>query len=265
MSSVSFVSVDGLLALVNTARLWHRYSDDIVVLQHVDPNVHRYLERMDLFTHCSDWLQHNRVLIDNERFERKPNSERLLEITPIPSDELLNATAVQAALQRIRTILDNSTNRNPNATRQLYTMLSEVAQNVVHSLDQGFAIVQRYRQSQNSPHIQNYRVMMSVADLGIGIEESLRRNPHSLAQDPNTPLVMGSDYIIKALEIGVTSRNSPGGIGLYQVRKLVHEWQGFLTIRSRRSRVQITPDRIKHDNNLTDIPGTQVTIEVVGA
>lgn len=265
MSAVSFVSVDGLLALVCIARLWHRCSGDIVVLQHVDPKVHRYLERMDLFTHCNAWLEQDRILTDHERFDRKPNSERLLEITPIPSDESLNATAVQAALQRIRTILDSSTSRDANAVRQLYTMLSEVAQNVVHSLDQGFAIVQRYRQPLGSSLVQNYRVMISVADLGIGIEESLRRNPRSLKQDPKTPLLSGSDYIIKALDVGVTSRNSSGGIGLYQVRKLVQEWQGILTIRSQRSRVQITGDRITRTDGLAEIPGTQVTIEVLGA
>lgn len=265
MSAVSFVSVDGLLAFTCIARLWYRWSGCIVKLQQLQPKVHRYLERMDIFTHCSDWLEQDRILDEDERFERKPNSERLLEITPIPSDELLNAVMVQEAVHRIRMILDTSTTRDAQTVGRLCTMLSEIAQNVVHSLDQGFAIVQRYRASGGSGFMQSYRVMICVVDLGIGIESSLRRSRDSQLLNSGASLISGSDYIIKALDLGVTSRNSAGGIGLYQVRNLVHDWRGTLTIRSQRSRVQISTDRITRTDDLAEIPGTQVTIEVQGS
>jgi hypothetical protein len=258
MQAVQFAYVDSLLALTCIARLWHRWSGHTILLQGLHPKVHRYLERMDLFSQCSRWLKQERLLDESERFERKPHSERLLEITPIPSDELQNASVVREAVQRIRAILDTATNRDAQTVGQLCTMLSEITQNVVHSLDEGFAIVQRYRTSGNSSLIQNYRVMISVVDLGIGIENSLRRSQTQQLLDS------GSDYIIKALELGVTSRASAGGIGLYQVRRLVQEWQGTMTIRSQRSRVQIQANGIICTDDLPEIPGTHVTIEVQG-
>lgn len=263
MSRVFFVYVDELLALLCIARLWHRWTGSPIRLQQLEPKVHRYLERMDLFSHCSDWLEQDRLLLHDDRFSRKPYSERLMEITPIPSDEQLNEGAVQEALQRMRTILDNSTSRDPNSIIRLCTMLSEITQNVVHSLDQGFAIVQRYR-TNGSALVQNYRVVISVVDLGIGIEGSLRHSATPLLLHSETPLVSGSDYILKALEVGVTSRASGGGLGLHYVRSLVQEWRGALTIRSGRARVQIRGDKITRADDLTQMPGTQVTIEVQG-
>lgn len=261
MSKVSFVYVDGLLALMCIARLWQRWTGGRIRLQHLDPKVHRYLERMDLFSQCYDCLEQDCFLDEGDRFDRKPYSERLMEVTPIPSDEQLNEEAVQEALRRMRTILDSSTSRDSNAIVRLCTMLSEITQNVVHSLDQGFAIVQRYRTS-GSALLQNYRVMISVVDLGVGIEGSLRRSAVPLLLDSGAPLVSGSDYILKALEIGVTSRASGGGLGLHQVRSLVQEWHGTLTIRSGRSRVQFISGRLTRADDLAEIPGTQVTIEV---
>jgi hypothetical protein len=264
LSRVSFVYVDGLLALTCIARLWHRWTGCLVRLQHLDPKVHRYLERMDLFSQCRDWLEQDHPLDEGDRFNRKPYSERLMEVTPIPSDELLNAEAVQEALRRMRTILDNSTNRDPNAVIRLCTMLSEITQNVVHSEDHGFAIVQRYRSSGQSL-LQSYRVMISVVDAGIGIEGSLRRSAVPLRLDNGAPLVSGSDYILKALEVGVTSRVTGGGLGLHQVRGLVQEWLGTLVIRSGRSRVHFNGDMLTRTDDLAEFPGTQVTIEVRGA
>jgi hypothetical protein len=263
MSSISFVYVDGLLALTCIARLWHRWTGYRLRLQHLDPKVHRYLERMDLFSQCSEWLEQDRLLDEGDRFNRKPYSERLMEVTPIPSDEQLNEGAVQEALHRMRAILDSSTSRDPTSVIRLCTMLSEITQNVVHSLDQGFAIVQRYR-TPGSAIVQNYRVLISVVDLGIGIESSLRRSPVPLLLDNGAPLISGSDYILKALEVGVTSRASGGGLGLHHVRGLVQEWRGTLTIRSGRSRVQISSDTLTRTDALAEIPGTQVTIEVHG-
>lgn len=113
--------------------------------------------------------------------------------------------------------------------------------------------------------MQSYRVMICVVDLGIGIESSLRRSRDSQLLNSGASLISGSDYIIKALDLGVTSRNSAGGIGLYQVRNLVHDWRGTLAIRSQRSRVQISTDQITRTDDLAEIPGTQVTIEVQGS
>lgn len=263
MRAVHFVYVDALLALTSVVRLWWQWSGCKVLLKDIPFAVHRYLERIDFFEKCSEWLEQDYILDPSERFERKPHSERLLEVTPIPSDEVNNAVVVREAVDRIRLILDNATNRDADTVGGLCTILSEITQNVVHSLDRGFAVVQRYRTSGLVP---GYRVMIGVVDLGIGIETSLRRGGGAqLMNDHGTPLASGSDYILKALDLGVSSRASAGGIGLNKVRRLVEKWQGALTIRSQRSSVHITSSSVTRVDDLVEIPGTHVTILVQGS
>jgi hypothetical protein len=219
---------------------------------------------MDLFMRCSAWLDQDQEPNELERFERKPDSERLLELTPIASDEEQNAADVRAAVDRIHHILVNLVYRDRRPVGQLCTMLSEIAQNVVHSLDLGFAIVQRYRENPSAVFSLGYRVIISVADLGIGIERSLASNDSCLTRAVRAELTSGSDYILKALELGVTSRRTAGGMGLHQVRSIVNDWEGTLSIRSSHSFVQIAGDTISRRDDLVEVPGTQVTIAVRG-
>lgn len=264
LSLASFVPVEGLVALACCARLWHQWTGQKIMLQRIQPKVHRYFERMDIFTRCNAWIDQDRLLDELDRFDRKPDSERLLELTPIASDEDQNAEDVQTAVHRIRHILTNLVQRDMHSVGQLCTMLSEIGQNVVHSSDLGLAIVQRYRENANAVAGMGYRVIISVTDLGIGIEGSLGSSQSQLTDRIRAQLTSGSDYILKALELGVTSRRSAGGMGLHQVQKIVHEWDGTLTIRSRRSSVQIAGDAITRRDDLVEVPGTQVTISVRG-
>ncbi|GAB4193670.1 MAG: hypothetical protein OHK0022_08790 [Roseiflexaceae bacterium] len=263
MKAVRFVYADALLALTSVVRLWYQWSGRKVFFRDLDYKVHRYLERMDFFEKCADWLEQHRVLESNKRLDRKEYSERLLEVTPIPSDEEKNAVIVPISVDRIRKILNSTANRHTTNINELCTMLAEITHNVIHSSDQGFAVVQRYR---TSGIIQSYRVMIGVVDLGIGIEDSLQRSEVSLLKpgDQNR-LILGSDYIMKALDFGVSSRNSGGGLGLWQVRRIVENWRGTLTIRSQKSRVHITANTVMCVDNLAEIPGTQVTISVQGS
>jgi hypothetical protein len=264
LSSASFIPVEGLVALACAARLWYRWTGQKLMLQRIPTKVHRYFERMDLFARCDTWIDQDHPLDELELFDRKPDSERLLELTPIASDEEQNARDVQTAVDRIHHILTHLVHPDARSVGQLCTMLSEIAQNVVHSSDLGFAIVQRYRENPSAVANMGYRVIISVTDLGIGIEGSLGSSQSHLTYAARARLLSGSDYILKALELGVTSRKTAGGMGLHQVRSIVNEWNGTLSIRSRRSFVQIAGDTVTRQDDLVEVPGTQVTISVRG-
>jgi len=65
-----------------------------------------------------------------------------------------------------------------------------------------------------------------------------------------------------ALQLGVTSRNEIGGLGLPRVKELVEQWAGLLVIRSRHSRIQASSEGVRKRNDLSGIPGTQVIISL---
>src|SRR5258707_7041056 len=56
LGSTAFIPAEGVLALVNIARLWHRHSGEVTLLQRVQRPVLQYLERMDTFVHAAAWL-----------------------------------------------------------------------------------------------------------------------------------------------------------------------------------------------------------------
>src|SRR5262245_41762095 len=124
-------------------------------------------------------------------------------------------------------------------------MVSELATNITHSHDLGFAIVQRYADSSSLVHEHN--IVFAIEELGIGIEQSLKRDGSPVDPSLLRQLHQGSDYILQALQLGLTSRPSSartgsavGGIGLYRVREIVKEWHGSLTIRSYQSKIRIS-------------------------
>lgn len=260
LSWVGFLPPEGIIALVTAARLWHGATGAPVRLSNLRSDVHRYCDRMDVFRQCGTWIEEERPLAEEERFDRAPASSNLLEVHPIASDEDRNSQDVAVALARAARIVDAWFDADAAAVGRLLTMLSEIASNVVHSRDQGFAAMQRYRDDTRQ---FGSRVTMAVGDSGIGIEASLRAKARTGSRP--TRLTSGSDYILHALELGVTSRDSTGGVGLYRVKGLVEEWRGSLIIRSGRSMARVSAEGIETWDDLANIPGTQVTITVQGS
>ena len=263
LSVVSFVPPEGILALVSAARLWYLVTGYPIHLHNLRPDVHRYLERMDLFSQCGNWIRVAQELADADRLSRSTASQRLLEVLPIASEETQNAQDVTDALARASLILMSWFAADADAVTRLLTMLSEITTNVVHSLDRGFAVMQRYRD--NDAVAFGSQVTIAVGDLGIGIQTSLRRKENFPRNLGHQPRESGSDYILHALELGVTSRDTVGGMGLYRVRTLVHGWNGSLRIRSARSAVRISGSAVDVADDLAEIPGTQVVISVRGS
>ena len=260
LRNTSFAKPTSILALVTTARFWKQWTGQPVIVSNIQPRVHAYLERMDLFTECDDCLVVADCLDETERLDRSSNSHRLLEILPIPSNETANARAVTDALRRAKHILETWVD-DENRIRSVLTVLSEIGQNIVHSEDQGYAIIQRYKKSYSRDLERVSKIDIGIADLGIGIEESLSRRSPELRDKFRA----GSDFILHALKQGTSGRPEVRGLGLFHVRDLVDKWQGSLTIRSFSSSIHIEKDHIEANDDLPEIPGVRVFITVRGS
>lgn len=258
LSRLSFVRPNELLVLVTVARLWHRHIGQHTTLVGMQPEVHRYLERMDLFTTCGDWLQQDHELPLAERYARSRASRNLLEVVPIAADNDQNSRDVTDTTGRAKDILETWFGAKTPAVGRLLTILSEIASNVAHSDDRGFAVIQRYRNPADPA--AGGRVVVAVADLGIGIEASLRRRRAWGGPGGRRALGTGSGAILRAFDLGVSSRETVAGLGLPRVRQIVGEWHGLLAVRSFGSSVRFEEDAVYTQDGLAEVPGTQVTI-----
>jgi anti-anti-sigma regulatory factor len=258
LSATPFVSTDQLLLLITVARWWHRRTGFPAVLVGMQPKVHRYLERMDLFTACGSWIQPDAPLAVEECWSRSPASPNLLEVVPIAAGRDGNARDVTVTTKRARGILSTWLRATPAEIDPIVTILAEVASNVVHSRDRGFAAIQHHRLP------ACHRVSIAVGDLGIGIESSLHQGGgrRGLGRDERP---QGSAAILRALDLGVTSRSTVGGVGLHLVSTIVNAWHGTLVIRSGSACVRIVGGQAYTQDGLVDVPGTQVTITVRSA
>lgn len=257
LGTITFIPAEGVLALVNIARLWHRYSGEATLLQRVQRPVLQYLERMDVFSHDTARLVAADPLPACECWERSPASINLLELQPIASAEAENARDVSRAVTRAQSILASWLGDDALRVGRFCTMLSELASNIVHSDDQGFAIIQRYTGAA-SP-FPSSMISIAIADLGIGIEASLRRHGiHGHVGELRT----GSDYILHALKLGVSSRDTVAGNGLFQIKQQILEASGTLVIRSQGSEITLEGGILRVRDDLACIPGTQVTLAI---
>lgn len=255
--AISFTRPAGVMGLITAAQTWQRWSGEPIQLRGLRPKVRAYLERLDLFTHCSSILKPEGMLPESDRFSRSLESGTMLEVTPIASDETNNTEDVQRAILRTQKILAQHYGPQHQHITELLTLISELAQNIIHSKDTGYIMVQRYSIGQES------QVVIAITDAGIGIEQSLRTSGLKDVFRATT-LTKGSDYIRYALEEGVTSKTTSRGLGLYHVSNTVKSWNGTLIIRSAGSRIEIRPEGTNSEDNLSSIPGTQVTITANG-
>ncbi len=246
LRSTPFIYPEGALAVICAARLWHKHTGQQTILR-MNDDVHSYLDRIDLFTTCQTYFEP--IPDPNERFART-SSKNLLEVIEFSSEVDKNSKQVPNAIERAFRILYYDFDKE--RTREIGTLFSEIAANIPHSQDSGYAIVQRYPKS-NTIH-------MGIADLGIGFQENLKDHEQCVG------FSKGSDFIMHILlNGGITSRNGDGGMGLFTVNQKVQNGEGVLTVRSGTSIVQI----YQHDNpiffdDLPFIPGVQVFLSVYG-
>ena len=257
LRSIRFIPAEGVLVLVNIGRLWHRHSGQATMLRQVQQRVLQYLERMNVFICNETRLIAAESLQPHETWERAEASTRLLELQSIASAESDNARDVIRAVTRAQSILVTWLGNDDLRVGRWCTMLSELASNIVHSDDKGFAIIQRYTDKTLPPY--GSIIIIAIADLGIGIETSLRRR--GTGENEGTPQT-GSDYILHSLQLGVSSRGTIAGTGLYQIKQQILEASDTLLIRSQRSMVTIKDNTHHVQDNLVFVPGTQVVLEI---
>lgn len=257
LSHVAFVRADGVLALLAAGRLWHGWTGEIALLSNISPSVHAYLERTDLF--ATPWLSAESELAPMLRYSRSDQSRTMLEVTAISAEPEQNACDVTQALLCAQRIVTSWFTAAPASVDGLLTILAALAENITHSGDVGHVIIQRYQDAARRP--LGSRVVLSIADLGVGIEASLRHNP-AIARER---LVRGSEFIRAALRPGVTSRAGVGGAGLARVQDIVTDWHGELYIRSHSSSLLLSPRGSVDRDDLAPMPGTHITISARGA
>jgi hypothetical protein len=245
LASVTFLTPEAVLALLCVGRLWRNSRGRAVTLTSIDPQVHQYLARVDLFKKCGVYF------VTRQRIAEpwsRAGSFNLLEITSISSEPEANSQAVYGVYQKASNLLlGRVENRRMQAACDL---LNVVTENITHSQDTGYVLMQSYSTG------NGYRIHVGIADLGLGIPTTLRARYPDLGK--------GSAYLLKSLEMGVTSRNGSGGLGLYNVDRIVRGQQGSLTIRSGDSMLQIYGNSVYLYDHLARIPGTQVYITIWG-
>ncbi|MBZ0280762.1 MAG: hypothetical protein K8L97_08465 [Anaerolineae bacterium] len=257
LSETTWVFPHSILSLVTAARLWHRWTGSYVILDNMENKIHGYLERMNLFSECSFCLRAQKS--SKQYYERSTSSQRLLEVASIPSNEQSNIVVLRSALRRAKSILAMWIT-DVELVGSVLTMVSEIGQNIAHSQDVGYIIVQRYKQPYSNDVESASEIHLAIGDIGIGIEESLIQRDTTLKRS----LSKGSDFIQHALIQGVSGKSSNRGIGLHRVCELVNRWQGSVTIRSQSSQIRITGNEIEIWDGLVEVPGVQVFIVTRG-
>lgn len=89
-SLLAFVRPEGIAALITVARYWQRVTGQPISLLRLPQNIHRYLERVDLFSQCAPWIVEERPLLEEQRFNRATRSTTLLEVLPLAGEKERN-------------------------------------------------------------------------------------------------------------------------------------------------------------------------------
>lgn len=245
MENIGFIKPMGVATLVLAARFIAEKSGHSISLVNLSPELLAYLERVNLFTMASEWLQLEGNL-PKHRWERNPQTANLLELTPIT-----NAGDVARAMERAEAIFSRWL-QLPNLG-SLLKVISELCSNIYqHSGDpHGFVMIQRYRVV--SRH--EVDVVLAAGDMGQGIRGSLAAKYPELDDEP-------LNYIQAAMD-GRTSRHTGrGGLGLRTVEETVAKEGGYVWLRSETAAIRsYGPDRRYPFTNLAPMPGTQVAVE----
>jgi len=252
LSKVSFVDPYGMLALLEIGELCLLEDVRKSVILPQSPEVCAYLDRMDFFTfakRCFDLDYSSSGFSENHH--RSPESDVLLEITPIEKSNDIH-TIVGKVRDRAQAILATHLRYDERAINGFIVALSEVCQNIIeHSENKGFVGIQKYRYQSLEKNI----VKIAVMDVGIGFRKSLA-NRFKLKSD--------FEAIDKALLHGASRYEDEGrGHGLAGVRKFVTQWQGKLSIRSGTARLSIIPQWAggrDQERKLISFPGSQINI-----
>src|ERR687885_1936248 len=252
LRSVEFVEPSGLCGLaalleflIPRARL--------VGLRFSGHDVAAYLERMNFFRIFGDRVRTNAdVSALGER--RRGNPGTLQELVNFHSEE-----EIPGIINRISEILENKEYRLRERAAICAT-LSEICANAVEHGSSPFgayAAVQAYQHIVSGGRGQGEEVLVAIADGGVGVRETLSRNPRYVEFTETD-----NDALRHALKMGVSGTGEIGrGGGLAVVGQIAARAGGSLSLRSSAGRVTFYGDRI-NSRNVPFFPGTFVRVSL---
>jgi anti-sigma regulatory factor (Ser/Thr protein kinase) len=205
---------------------------------------------MDFFTFAKRYFTLDYSSPDlPEKYDRNPDSDVLLEITPIERSNDIHFI-VGKVRDRAQAILATHLRYDDRAINGFIVALSEVCQNIIeHSETTGYVGIQKYRYQRMNKNV----VKIAVMDVGIGFRKSLSRR-FKLKGD--------LDAIDHALLHGASRYEDEGrGHGLAAVRRFAEQWQGKFSIRSGTARLSIIPPwaRSAQERNLISFPEARLS------
>jgi len=244
LTNQSCICPDGVLAVLHIARVLSARSGRRVEIVGVPQKVHSYLHRVGLFEKGASWLNCSQAL--KEEWSRVSDSPNVLDIAFIRSN--LDILAVVKHAENIFT----RWLPNDDEVGHLITILSELCTNIhKHSTDaNGCVIAQKYEMT-SSDYV---KVCVGVADLGIGIRQSLSRAHTNLPLSESGCLVAAVD--------GLSARGAgETGTGLSSAAGIARLNGGHLTLRSHTGRLTLGPSQTVAKDNQPFLGGTQLAIE----
>lgn len=251
LSDISFIDPYGMVGLLEIGELCMLEDIKKTVILPRSEDVFKYLERMDFFGFAKRYFFLDPPDHSLEKYGRSPDSDVLLEITPIEKSNDIHFI-VGKTRDRAQAILARHLRYDARAINGFIVALSEVCQNVIeHSEYRGFVGIQKYRFHGLNRNV----VKIAVMDVGIGFRKSLSGR-FKLRSD--------LEAIDKALLHGASRYEDEGrGHGLTAVRRFVTQWNGRLSIRSGTARLSIIPRWSRGSEqarNLISFPGSQINI-----
>jgi hypothetical protein len=204
---VDFVSPAGM-ALVHCAlaRLKNGgfVADGSTVTFPGDENVARYLRRMDVFDGLVDFAE-------PEEFERR-NAAGFIPLEVFADEDEADWSAVR--------VIDSFGLSDRAVTLRLQSNLCEITENAVYHSGAGRGVVVAQRWASKN------MVELAIADYGIGIAESIRKNPRNVSLDD-------ANAVARAVELGMTGVDTNRrGQGLWKVSQVVERNGGRMFIRT---------------------------------
>lgn len=252
LRSVEFVEPAGLCGLAALLEYLTARSGE-VELALSGGNVAAYLERMDFFRLFGERVKTSADVDSLEERERH-NPGTLQELINFHTEE-----EIPPIIGRISDILENKGYLLRERVAVCST-LSEVCSNAAEhgaSSFGAYAAVQAYNHIVSGSRRRGEEIIISIADGGAGIRQTLSRNP-AYADHTETD----NDAIRHALEMGVSATGEIGrGGGLTLVAQIAARGGGSLSIRSDAGRVTVYKDR-KNSRNVPPFPGTFVRVSL---
>ena len=244
LAQVRWVCPYGALLLLHLCAVLATHTGAPICLIGIDPEVHKYLRRIDFFdvTSC---VYTTDPLDDTNIWSRRSASSNVLELTCITS-----SSDVIAVVERIRQILETWFDPTVADISRIVSLVSESCANIVdHSSSAGWITMQKYEHwTEGFVDIE-----LAIGDPGQGIRASLSATHGALAQH-----TIG--YITAALGGRSARGKTAEGMGLRAIRDIALASGGHLFIRSEEGALFTSVYTTTPMEYLAYLPGTQLAI-----